>query len=141
MRSTADRIRHALSFEIIALLIIIPVWSLGFGKPMQDIGVVAAVSSAIATAWVYVFNGLFDRVMLRLAGHLDKSFRLRILHTLLFEAGMLIVLLPFLMWYLELTLVEAFLLDVSFTIFYLVYTFVFNWLYDVVFPPPPAPTS
>ena len=50
--------------------------------------------------------------------------------------GLLVALLPFIAWYLEIGLLEAFFLDVSFTLFYLVYTFVFNWLYDLVFPVP-----
>ena len=55
---------------------------------------------------------------------------------MLFEGGLLIVLLPFIAWYLGIGLLEAFYLDVSFTLFYLVYTFVFNWLYDLIFPIP-----
>ena len=60
------------------------------------------------------------------------------------EIGLLFVLLPFIAWYLGISLTEAFLIDVSLAVFYLVYAFVFNWVYDVVFPVPegkPAPQS
>lgn len=136
MRTTKDRIRHAISFEVIALLIVAPAGAWAFDKPLLDIGVVGVVSATTATLWNYIYNLLFDHAMLRLAGHVRKTLALRVLHTVLFEGGLLVALLPFIAWYLEIGLLEAFFLDVSFTLFYLVYTFVFNWLYDLVFPVP-----
>ncbi|MDF1609464.1 PACE efflux transporter [Hoeflea sp. YIM 152468] len=136
MRSIKDRIRHALSFEIIALMIVIPFGAWAFGLGVRDMGLVALVSATIATGWNYLYNLLFDHALLRLAGHARKSITLRVLHAVLFEAGLLLVLLPFIAWYLRMSLIEAFLLDISFAAFYLVYAFVFNWIYDVVFPIP-----
>lgn len=45
MRKTADRVRHALSFEIIALVIVTPLGALVFDKPISDVGVVALVGA------------------------------------------------------------------------------------------------
>lgn len=136
MRDTKDRLRHALSFEIIALFIITPLGAWIFARPLDDIGIVAVVGATIATGWNYLYNLLFDHALLRIAGHVKKSIVLRVVHAVLFEAGLLLVLLPFIAWYLEISLREAFLMDVSFAAFYLVYAFVFNWLYDVIFPVP-----
>ncbi len=136
MRDTKDRIRHALSFEIIALVLVTPLGAWVFGLPIAEIGIVAVVSATIATGWNYLYNLLFDHAMLRIAGHVRKTIAVRVLHALLFEGGLLLILLPFIAWYLSVSLLEAFLMDVSFAAFYLVYTFVFNWVYDVVFPLP-----
>ncbi|UXX83233.1 PACE efflux transporter [Roseovarius pelagicus] len=136
MRSTADRIRHALSFEIIALLIAVPGGALIFGLSLHDVGLVAVVSATIATLWNYFYNILFDHALLRMTGRVAKTFVIRLIHTALFEVGLLAALLPFIAWYLGMTLWDAFVLDMSFTIFYLFYTFAFNWLYDIVFPVP-----
>jgi uncharacterized membrane protein len=136
MRTTRDRIRHALSFEIIALVVITPIGAWAFGLPLDQIGVVALVSATIATGWNYLYNLLFDHALLRLAGHVGKSIPIRIVHALLFEGGLLVILLPFIAWYLGISLLTAFLMDVSFAAFYLVYAFAFNWLYDLVFPLP-----
>lgn len=138
MRDTKDRLRHALSFEIIALFIVIPAGAWAFDLPLDNVGVVAVVSATIATGWNYLYNLLFDHALLRIAGHVEKSLAVRILHAILFEGGLLMILLPFIAWYLGVGLVEAFLMDVSFAVFYLVYAFVFNWLYDLVFPVPAA---
>ena len=139
MRDTKDRIRHALSFEIIALLLVTPLGAWAFGLPLDHIGVVALVSATIATGWNYLYNLMFDHALLRIVGHVGKSVAMRILHAVLFEAGLLLILLPFIAWYLGVSLIEAFLLDVSFAVFYLVYAFAFNWLYDLVFPVQAAP--
>lgn len=136
MRTTSDRIRHAISFEVIGLLLVTPLGALAFDKPIADIGVVAFVSATIATGWNYLYNLLFDHALLRLRGTVLKTVPIRVVHAVFFEAGLLLVLLPFISWYLGVSLVEAFLMDVSFAVFYLGYAFVFNWVYDVVFPVP-----
>ncbi|SOE08717.1 uncharacterized membrane protein [Hoeflea halophila] len=136
MRTAKDRLRHALSFEIIALFIVIPAGAWMFSKPLGDIGIVAVVSATIATGWNYLYNLIFDHALLRISGSVKKTVGLRVFHAVLFEAGLLLVLLPFIAWYLGIGLIEALLMDISFAVFYLVYAFVFNWLYDVVFPIP-----
>ncbi|WP_272008597.1 PACE efflux transporter [Roseovarius sp. ZX-A-9] len=136
MRGTADRIRHALSFEIIALLIVVPGGALLFGFSMHDIGMIAVVSATIATLWNYLYNLLFDHAILRITGQVAKTIWVRVLHAVLFEVGILLLLLPFIAWYLGISVWEAFKLDISFTVFYFCYAFVFNWLYDLVFPVP-----
>ena len=50
MRTVRDRIRHAISFEIIGLILVVPLGALAFGMPMHDIGLVSLVSATIATA-------------------------------------------------------------------------------------------
>lgn len=136
MRRTADRIRHAAGFEITALILITPLGAVIYGKPLADIGIVALISASLAALWVYLYNLAFDLAMLRLRGDVRKSVRIRVFHAILFEVGMVLLLLPFIAWYLDVTLLEALLMDLSFAIFYMVYAFAYNWIYDVVFPIP-----
>jgi uncharacterized membrane protein len=134
MRTVKDRIRHAISFELIGIMLVIPLGTWLFDKPMSDIGVVAVVGATIATCWNYVYNLGFDHAMLRLLGGVRKTVPIRVFHAMLFETGLLIVLLPFIAWYLGVSLTHAFQMDISFSIFYVIYAFVFNWAYDVLFP-------
>ena len=136
MRRTADRIRHALSFELIALAMITPLGAMVFDTPMKEMGVVTVVSATIATLWNYLYNLMFDHAMLRLRGSVIKTPAIRVLHAVLFEAGLLLVLIPFIALYLGVSLWRAFVMDVAFAGFYLVYAFAFNWAYDVIFPIP-----
>lgn len=55
---------------------------------------------------------------------------------MLFEAGLIFVLVPFMAWYLGLGLWQALVMDIGFSLFYLVYAFVFNWSYDRLLPLP-----
>ncbi len=136
MRSTRDRIRHAISFELIALLIVTPAGAVLFEKPISDIGVIAVGGATIATGWNYLYNLGFDHLMRRLTGSTQKSTSIRVGHAILFELGLLVVLLPFVAWYLQISLWDALIMDVAFALFYVVYAFVFNWGYDRVFPLP-----
>ncbi len=136
MRSTADRIRHALLFEVLGVCLILPLGIWLFDMKLQDMGVISVGSAIIATAWNYVFNILFDRSMLRWTGSTRKSLRARVLHAFLFEAGLVLILLPAMAIYLGISLVEALVLDAAIVVFYLVYAFVYNWAYDQVFPIP-----
>jgi uncharacterized membrane protein len=139
MRTTRDRIRHALSFEIIGLILAIPLGTLVFHHPMEQIGVVTVVASILATGWNYVYNLGFDHVMQRLTGSVTKSVPVRVGHAVLFELGLLAIMLPFVALYMGIGIIDALLLDVALAVFYIVYAFVFNWAYDRLFPIPGEP--
>ena len=136
MRRTSDRIRHAISFEILGLALATPLGAILFDLPLHEVGLVTLVSACLATAWNYLYNILFDRALLKLRNTTRKSGRARIVHAVLFEAGLLVALMPFIAWYLGVSLWEALAMDVSFALFYMVYAFAFNWLYDRLFPLP-----
>ncbi|MBV8272828.1 MAG: PACE efflux transporter [Cupriavidus sp.] len=138
MRTTADRIRHTVGFELIGLLIFAPLASLVFGFALHQMGLVGAVASLIAAVWNYVYNIMFDRAMLRFTGQLKKSLPIRVLHAILFEGGLLIVFLPSVAWYLNISLIDAFIMDIAVAGFYMVYALIYNWVYDAVFPIPGA---
>lgn len=136
MRTAADRIRHAVSFELIALLIVTPIASWLFGKPMFEMGIVVIVSATVATAWNYIYNLGFDHALRRFTGSVRKTVLMRVVHAVLFEGGLLVVLMPFTAALLGVPMVEALFVNASFALFYLVYAFVFNWAYDLIFPVP-----
>ena len=136
MRSAFDRLRHAISFEVIALILVIPAGAILFNVPLHDFGVVGIVSATLATLWNLGYNVLFDLALQRLTGTTLKSRIVRVLHALVFEAGLLMVLLPFIAWYLGISLWDAFVLDIALAAFYLVYSYVFNLIYDTLFPLP-----
>lgn len=138
MRNTKDRIRHTLGFEIIGLIIFAPLASWVFGFELQLMGVIAIVVSIIATIWNFIYNLLFDHAMLRLRGTVHKTVLIRVFHAFLFEGGLLLLFMPMIAWYLKITLWEAFVMDIAMASFYVVYAFVYNWVYDKVFPIPEA---
>ena len=109
--------------------------------PLDDMHVVTPVSATIASGWNYVYNLIFDRAMVRITGDVQKSVAVRALHVALFQTGLPSVLLPFIAWHLGVTLWHAFLIDIGFAATYPIYAFVFNWVYDIVFPIPEAAST
>ncbi|WER46564.1 PACE efflux transporter [Cupriavidus sp. WKF15] len=136
MRNTRDRIRHAVGFEVIGLLAFAPLASVVFGYELHQMGLIGAVASLIAAGWNYVYNLIFDKAMLRFTGQLRKSVVVRALHAVLFELGLLVVFLPSVAWYLDISLVDALIMDIAVAGFYMVYALIYNWLYDIAFPVP-----
>lgn len=134
MRTHRDRIRHAVGFEVIALILSIPIMSFFFSFDIKDIGVIAIVGSIMATIWNYGFNIVFDKGMVRFKRSTFKTPAIRVLHVLLFESGLLMLYLPMVAWYLGISLWQALIMDASLVGFYLAYNFSYNWAYDKMFP-------
>jgi len=134
VRTTSDQIRHAICFELIGLLIVTPIGAWALDKPFADIGIIGIICATVATGWTYFYNRLFDRVLMKWSGKTNKGLLTRVVHAVCFEAGLLVVLMPIIAVYLEITLLEALMVDLSFTFFYMVYAFVFNWAYDQMVP-------
>jgi len=136
MRTTADRIRHAISFELIGILIATPLAAFAFHLHAADSAVIIVGSATVAMVWNYVYNLVFDKALNRLAGTTLKSGPVRIAHAVLFEIGLLIMLMPLIALYLGISLWQALIMDLAFALFYMVYALVFNWAYDRLFPLP-----
>ena len=63
MRSIKDRIRQAVSFELIGILIVTPIFAWAFDHPMGDMGILVVLGATAATAWNYLFNLGFDHLL------------------------------------------------------------------------------
>ena len=92
----------------------------------------AVVSSVIAVLWNLGFNVVFEAWEARQTVR-GRSVRRRIVHALGFEGGLAAILVPVFAWWLGVGLWEALLFDAALLVFFLVYTFVFNWGFDRVF--------
>ena len=123
-----ERILHSVLFEIIALILMVGLASLVTDKNITHLGGLALVLSLIAMVWNYVFNLLFDRVFGN--RRIDRGLKLRIVHSLAFELGLIAFTLPLIMWALELDLLTVLLMDIGAMLFFLLYALAFNWLYD-----------
>ncbi|MDC7784572.1 PACE efflux transporter [Rhodoplanes sp. TEM] len=132
MTPTVRRIVYVTIYELVALVVVTTALSLVAGKPAMDTGVVAVASSVIAVSWAYVFNLMFERweASRRVRG---RSTRRRIVHAVLYEAGLVLMLVPLIAWQLDATLLEAFLYDLGLILFFTAYTFGFTWVFDRVF--------
>ena len=129
-------LRRRIVFVTLYELIAIAATSAGLAafsdSGLQRAGVAAVVSSAVAVVWNVVFNTLFERWEARQSVR-GRSLARRAAHAIGFEGGLVVTLVPFFAWWLDITLWQAFVLDLGLLLFFLGYTFVFNWAFDQVF--------
>ncbi len=129
-KSISERVGQALGFEGLALLICTPLLVWITGRPALEMGAVTLGISLLALTWNIIFNSLFDRLKARLK--LANNAWTRVLHALMFEGGLIIVCVPLIAAWLNISLLDAFILDIGVLLFFLPYTYVYHWVYDVL---------
>ena len=129
-KSMSERVGQALGFEGLALLICTPLLVWITGRPALEMGAVTLGISLLALTWNIIFNSLFDRLKARL--QLANNAWTRVLHALMFEGGLIIVCVPLIAAWLNISLMDAFILDIGVLLFFLPYTYVYHWAYDVL---------
>lgn len=127
-KTFTERLVHALTFELTAIALCAPVLSWVLGMSLVHVGALTAVVSLVAMAWNVAFNALFDRFERHFG--LVRNLMLRIAHAIAFELGLIALVLPLAAWWLEISLLQAFVLDLGILLFFLPYTFFFNLAYD-----------
>jgi len=137
MRTQIDRLRHTILFELIGLVTCTPLAAWVLGKSMAKIVPLAIFMSMAAMGCNYLFNLAFDHALKRLGHpvHIRPAW-MRVLHATMFEASLIILTIPAVAWWLDMSLWQAFMTDIGFALFFLVYAFFYNWAYDLVFPMP-----
>ncbi|WP_248733001.1 multidrug/biocide efflux PACE transporter [Pseudomonas sp. MWU13-2517] len=129
-KSITERVGQALGFEGLALLICTPLLVWITGRPVLEMGAVTLALSLLALTWNIIFNSLFDRLKVRL--QLTGGAWTRVVHALLFEGGLILVAVPLIAAWLNISLMQAFMLDIGVLLFFLPYTYVYHWGYDVI---------
>ena len=132
MSPTTRRVVQALLYEAIAIAVVGPLLSLAFDKPPASTMGLAVVLSGIALTWNYVFNWLFERWELRQTVR-GRSFARRLAHGAGFEGGLVLILLPVMSLWLDISVATALLANLGLLAFFFFYAIAFTWCFDRVF--------
>ena len=127
-KSITERFCHALLFEVLAIAICAPLGAWLLGYSLTHMGLLTLMVSLVAMAWNMLFNALFDQAQRRIG--FERNLTARAVHSVLFEIGLVLAVVPLAAWWLDISLWRAFVLDIGIVLFFLPYTFVFNWVYD-----------
>ena len=132
MTPTTRRVVQATLYEVFAVAFVGPVLSFTFDKSPSSTIALAIVMSSIALIWNYVFNLLFERWESRqsVAG---RSFTRRLAHGAGFEGGLVIMLIPVMALWLNISPVMAFMANLGLLAFFFFYAIIFTWAFDRVF--------
>ena len=132
MTPTTRRVLQALLYEAIAIAVVGPVLSVAFDKsPTSTLGL-AVVLSSIALTWNYVFNWLFERWESRQTVR-GRSLVRRLAHGAGFEGGLVIILLPVMSLWLDISPTAALVANLGLLAFFFFYAIAFTWCFDRVF--------
>jgi uncharacterized membrane protein len=132
MSPTARRVLQALLYEAIAIAVVGPLLSLAFNKSPASTFGLAVVLSCIALMWNYTFNWLFERWESRQPVR-GRSFARRLAHGAGFEGGLVVILLPVMSLWLDISLVTALVTNLGLLAFFFFYAIAFTWCFDRVF--------
>ena len=132
MSPSTRRVLQALLYEAIAIAVVGPVLSLAFDKSPTSTFGLAVVLSTVALTWNYVFNWIFERWESRQSVR-GRSFARRLAHGAGFEGGLVIILLPVMSLWLDISLTTAFLANLGLLVFFFFYAIAFTWCFDRVF--------
>lgn len=94
---------------------------------------VAIVVSVVAVVWNFLYNTGFEALEQKLK-LTERTVLTRILHAIGFEGGLILAIIPIFMFWYQVDFIEAFMMEAALLVFFLVYTFVFTWAFDRVFP-------
>lgn len=125
------RVVYVTIYEIIAII----ASSLLFvviGQQPGESSAMAVVASAIAVVWNVSFNSMFEWWEARQTVK-GRSIARRAAHAVGFEGGLALILVPLMAWWFGVTLWQALVMEAALVIFFLVYTYVFNWVFDHFF--------
>ena len=129
-KTLKERILHTLAFEGLAIALSAPALAWLMGKSLLHTGALTLAVSTLAMLWNMAFNAAFDRAQQHFG--FDRTAKVRIVHALLFELGLIVATIPLAAWWLSIGLVQAFFLDIGLLLFFLPYTLGFNWAYDAL---------
>ena len=130
MMVSKRRIIHALSYEIILLVIIAIALSFIFEVPMEVTGTLGIAMAVTSVIWNMVFNHFFEKYEQK--KKFKRTIKVRILHAIGFEGGLMIATIPMVAYAMNMSILQAVILDLGLTSCILVYTFVFQWCYDLI---------
>ncbi|MEN8406026.1 PACE efflux transporter [Acinetobacter seifertii] len=132
MQGLKRRIVYVSSYEVIGMVISSVGLALLAGDSVEHTGPLSVMITTIAVTWNFIYNILYEKWEVRQDSK-SRTVKRRIVHAIGFQITLVIFLIPLIAWWMDISLVAAFWLDVAFIIIIPIYTFIFNWTFDKLF--------
>lgn len=135
IRTGLDRLRYALLFEGILVVLFTTAMVLLFDRGLLFMGGLSVVLSLVALATNFVYNYIVDGIDVR-HGRIptERSRMGRILHAVGFEFTLVIVSVPIIVWWMTWGWWQAIVFDAIAMAAIVIYTYFFTLAYDRIFP-------
>ncbi|PWW05817.1 multidrug/biocide efflux PACE transporter [Mangrovibacter plantisponsor] len=129
-RTLPERLLHAICFEGFATVILAPLAAWIMQRELFEMGMLSLLLATAAMLWNIVYNAVFDIFVPH--NQTVRTLKIRLIHASGFEGGFLIIGVALAAFFLSTTLLNAFLLEAGFLLFFLPYTLFYNWGYDTL---------
>ena len=103
--------------------------SYGFNMDMFHFGALALLLAVCAMLSNMIYNHFYEMVEHRYGWR--RTVGMRVWHTIGFEVFFMSIALPLTAWWLNISIIDALVLDLVFSAFFMLYAFCFNWVYDI----------
>ncbi|QWZ59552.1 PACE efflux transporter [Acinetobacter pittii] len=132
MQGIKRRIVYVSSYEVIGMIISSVGLAILAGDSVEHTGPLSVMITTIAVTWNFIYNILYEKWEARQSSHI-RTVKRRVGHAIGFQLTLVLFLIPLISWWMDVSLIEAFWLDVVFIIIIPIYTFIFNWSFDKLF--------
>jgi uncharacterized membrane protein len=132
MQGKQRKIVHAVLFEFFAVISVTLAFMATTHNGAARSGSLAIATSLVAMSWNMAYNFLFEKWEARQIKR-GRSLARRITHSVGFEIGLVVLLLPLVAWWLDIGMGAALALEFGLVLFFIAYGLAFNWYFDRVF--------
>jgi uncharacterized membrane protein len=132
MTPARRKIIYALSFETQGTIVASVGLVLMSDTPLGSSFLLSLIASTVALTWSYLYNTIFEAWEARQPVR-GRSFARRAAHALIFEGGLVLILVPIMAWWLQIGLLQAVAYEAGLIALFILYTYLFTWVFDRIF--------
>ena len=129
-KTLTERVIHAVSFEGLATLILAPTAAWLMQRSVLEMGGLSVLLATLAMVWNLIYNAAFDRLWP--VSRVVRTLKVRALHAIGFESGFILIGVTAVALILGVSLIQSFMLEIGFMLFFLPYTMLFNWIWETL---------
>lgn len=132
MQGIKRRVTYVFFYEIFSFLICAMLLAMLSGTSMSHTGPLSILIAVIAVTVNFFYNHVFEMWEKQQISK-TRTVKRRVAHAIGFQLVLITILIPLIAWWMQISLIKAFLLDFSLMILIPCYTFVYNYFFDHVF--------
>ena len=132
MQVTKRRVTYVFFYEIFSFFICAMVLAVLSNTSISHTGPLSILIAVIAVTINYFYNHVFEMWEKKQISKKRTVMR-RVVHAIGFQIVLVMILIPLIAWWMQISLIKAFLLDFSLMVLIPCYTFVYNYLFDHIF--------
>ncbi|MGJ8756683.1 PACE efflux transporter [Acinetobacter venetianus] len=132
MQGTKRRVTYVFFYEVLSFFICAMILAALSGTTLSHTGPLSILIAVIAVTVNFFYNYVFELWEKRQVSK-TRTVKRRVAHAIGFQLVLITILIPLIAWWMQISLVKAFLLDFSLMIIIPCFTFIYNYAFDLIF--------